>query len=173
MIPAVPAARHQAVAQAVVPVAVPEVRLPQVRLHPVAVVAQAAVPARHHRAAVLQAHRMTLIGPAETESSVFPGENWFYIRSVVVKVMTAIRTRTIPAVQMTALPAARHQAAVVPHRLPRHRAVPVVAAPHPQVAALPAVRHHRAAVPVRPALQVHRMTVRLQVPVIPAKMEIH
>ena len=139
-------------------------RLPQVRLHPVAA-AQVAVPAR--QAAVLQAHRMTLIGPAETASSVFPGGNWFYIRSVAVKVMIAIRTRTIPAVQMTALPAARHQAAVVPHRPPRHRAVQAVAAPRPQVA-VPAA-HHRAAVPAR---QVHRMTVRLQAPVIPAKTEI-
>ena len=82
--------------------------------------------------------------------------------------MTAIRTRTIPAVRMTArLQAALHRAAVL-HR-PRHRvAVPAVAAPRPQAVVVPAARHHQAAV----APQVHRMTVRLQAPVIPAKIAI-
>ena len=181
MIPAVQTARHRAVQAQVHQAAVPGVRHRPVRLHPVAAVPAAVrvqapqAVAVLHRAAVLQVHRTDRIGPAEAESSDFPGVNWCCIRSVVVKVMTAIRTRTIPAVRMTArLQAALHRAAVaaVLHRHPHHRAVPAVAVPRPQAAALPAARHHRAAVPVRPALQVHRMTVRLQAPVIPAKTEI-
>ena len=174
MIPAVRTARHRAVPVQAHQAAVPGVRHRLVRLHPVAAVQAPQAVAVLHRAAVLQVHRTDRIGQAEAESSVFPEGNWCYILSAVAKAMTAILIRTIPAVQMTArLQAALHRAAVaaVLHR-PRHRvAVPAVAAPRPQ-AALPAAHHHRAAVPVRPALQVHRMTVHLPAPVIPAKMAI-
>ena len=154
VVPAVAPRLHPAEA------AVPD-RVPQVRAVPAAVVPVPAV------AAVLRVPLADRICPVAVVFSDFREGNWFYIRSVAVKVMIAIRTRTIPAVQMTALPAARHQAAVVPHRPPRHQVVQAVAAPRPQVA-VPAA-HHRAAVP---ALQVHRMTVRLQAPVIPAKIAI-
>ena len=167
MIQAVRTVLHRAVQAQVHQAAVPVVRHRQARLHPVA----AALPAVHHRAAVRQVHRTDRIGPAEAESSDFPEVNLFCIRLEVVKVMTAIRIRTIPAVRMTArLQAALHRAAVaaVLHR-PRHRvAVPAVAAPRPQAVVVPAARHHQAAV----APQVHRMTVRLQAPVIPAKIAI-
>ena len=166
MIPAVRTARHRAVQAQVHQAAVPGVLHRLVRLHPVAAVPAAVRVQAPQAVAVLQVHRTDRIGPAEAEFSVFPEVNLFCIRLEVVRVMTAIRTRTIPAVRMTA----RLQAAL--HRHPHHRAVPAVAAPRPQAAALPAAHHHRAAVPVRPALQVHRMTVRLQAPVIPAKMAI-
>ena len=167
MIPAVQTARHRAVQAQVHQAAVPGVLHRLVRLHPVAAVPAAVRVQAPQAVAVLQVHRTDRIGPAEAESSDFPEVNLFCIRLEVVKAMTAIRIRTIPAVQMTA----RHRAAVavVLHRHPHHRAVPVVAAPRPQAAVLPAARHHQAAV----APQVHRMTVRLQAPVIPAKMEIH
>ena len=173
MIPAVRTARHRAVQAQVHQAAVPGARHRLVRLHPVAAVPAAVRVQAPQAVAVLrlpQVHRTDRIGQAEAESSDFPEGNWCYILSAVAKAMTAILIRTIPAVLMTA----RLQAAVaaVRHRHPHHRAVPVVAAPHPQAAALPAARHHRAAVPVRQALQVHRMTVRLQAPVIPAKMAI-
>ena len=174
MIPAVRTAHHRAVQ--VHQAAVPGVRHRPVRLHPVAA-AQAAVRVQApqavavlHRAAVLQVHRTDRIGQAEAESSDFPEVNLFCIRLEVVKVMIAIRIRTIPAVRMTAHHRAVVQAAVAVvrhHQARPQAAVPAVAAPH-QAAALPAARHHRA-VPVRPAV---RMTVRLQAPVIPAKMEI-
>ena len=175
MIPAVRTARHRAVQAQVHQAAVPGVRHRLVRLHPVAAVPAAVrvqapqAVAVLHRAAV-QVHRTDRIGQAEAEFSVFPEGNWCYILSAVAKAMTAILIRTIPAVQMTA----RLQA-VVHHRQVRLHpvaAVPAVAAPRPQAAALPAARHHRAAVPVVAALQVHRMTVRLQAPVIPAKIAI-
>ena len=172
MIPAVRTARHRAVPVQAHQAAVPGVRHRLVRLHPVAAVPAAVrvqapqAVAVLHRAAVLQVHRTDRIGQAEAESSDFPEVNLFCIRLEVAKAMTAIRTRTIPAVLMTA----RLQAAVaaVRHRHPHHRAVPVVAAPRPQAVVVPAARHHQAAV----APQVHRMTVRLQAPVIPAKIAI-
>ena len=166
MIQAVRTVLHRAVQAQVHQAAVPVVRHRQARLHPVAA-APAALPAVHHRAAVLQVHRTDRIGPAEAESSVFPVANWCCTLSAVVKAMTAIQTRTIPVVLMTALPAVHHRAVVRHHQARPQAAVPAVAAPH-QAAALPAARHHRA-VPVRPAV---RMTVRLQAPVIPAKIAI-
>ena len=170
MIPAVQTARHRAVQAQVHQAAVPGARHRLARLHPVAAVRVQAPQAVAvlHRAAVLQVHRTDRIGPAEAESSVFPVANWCCTLSAVVKAMTAIQTRTIPVVLMTALQAALHRAAVaaVLHR-PRV-AVPAVAAPRPQAVVVPAARHHQAAV----APQVHRMTVRLQAPVIPAKIAI-
>ena len=176
MIPAVRTARHRAVQAQVHQAAVPGARHRLARLHPVAAVPAAVRVQAPQAVAVLrlpQVHRTDRIGPAEAESSDFPGVNWCCTLSAVVKVMTAIRTRTIPAVRMTArLQAALHRAAVaaVLHR-PRHRVAVPAAAPRPQAVVVPAARHHRAAVPVRPVLQVHRMTVRLQAPVIPVKME--
>ena len=170
MIPAVRTARHRAVQAQVHQAAVPGVLHRLVRLHPVAAVPVAVRVQAPQAVAVLQVHRTDRIGPAETESSDFPGVNWCCTLSAVVKVMTAIRTRTIPAVRMTArLQAALHRAAVAVLHRPRHRvAVPAVAAPRPQAVVVPAARHHQAAV----APQVHRMTVRLQAPVIPAKIAI-
>ena len=168
MIPAVRTARHRAVQAQVHQAAVPGVLHRLVRLHPVAAVPAAVRVQAPQAVAVLQVHRTDRIGPAEAESSDFPGVNWCCTLSAVVKAMTAIQTRTIPVVLMTALPAVHHRAVVRHHQARPQAAVPAVAAPRPQAVVVPAARHHQAAV----APQVHRMTVRLQAPVIPAKMEI-
>ena len=75
MIPAVRTARHRAVQAQVHQAAVPGVLHRLVRLHPVAAVPAAVRVQAPQAVAVLQVHRTDRIGPAEAESSDFPGVN--------------------------------------------------------------------------------------------------